>query len=88
VFAFRKYMEGEGSVVDANAFRQHMAKQLAMPSFRNDMNHMLRPGTLFDIDAAAKLVTSELIDRIDPQSTPKPSEPSDQGIFGARKTTS
>lgn len=72
VFAFRAYMKGEGSAVDATTFRQHMAKQLAMSSFRNDMNQMLRPGTLFDIDAAAKLVTSELIDRLDPRSTPRP----------------
>lgn len=59
VFAFRKYMEAEGSKIDANAFRRNMADKLEMPSFRNDMNQMLRSGTSFSVDAAAKLVTSE-----------------------------
>jgi predicted nucleotidyltransferase component of viral defense system len=72
VFAFRKYMQDEGSKVDANAFRRDLSHKLAMPSFRNDMNQMLRPGTSFDVDAAGRLVTSELIDRLDPRATPRP----------------
>jgi predicted nucleotidyltransferase component of viral defense system len=71
VFAFRKYMEAEGSRIDANAFRRNMTHKLDMSSFRNDMNQMLRPGTSFDADAAARLVMSELIDRLD---QPRPRE--------------
>lgn len=71
VFAFRKYMTDEGSKVDVDAFRRNLSRKLTMPSFRDDMNQMLRPGTSFDIDAAARPVTNELIDRLDPRATPR-----------------
>jgi hypothetical protein len=72
VFAFRKYMEAEGSKVDADAFRRNIANKLRMPTFRSDMGQMLRPGISFDVEAAAELVISELIDRLDPKHIPRP----------------
>jgi hypothetical protein len=72
VFAFRKYMDAEGSKVDADVFRRNIANKLRMPTFRRDMGQMLRPGVSFDVEAAAKLVISELIDRLDPKPTPHP----------------
>lgn len=72
VFAFRKYMEAEGSKVDADAFRRNIANKLRMPTFRSDMGQMLRPGISFDVEAATGLVISELIDRLDPNHIPRP----------------
>jgi hypothetical protein len=73
VHAFRKYMEGEGSTVDADAFRRDLDRKLKMVSFRNDMHQMLRAGVSFDIDAAAERVRRELLDRLDRRPTSKAS---------------
>jgi predicted nucleotidyltransferase component of viral defense system len=66
VYAFRKYMEGEGSAVDADAFRRDLDRKLRSGTFRKDTNQMLRTGVVFDIDAAAERVRRELLDRLDP----------------------
>jgi hypothetical protein len=66
-------MEGEGSTVDADAFRRDLDRKLKMVSFRNDMHRMLRAGVSFDIDAAAERVRRELLDRLDRRPTSKAS---------------
>lgn len=70
VHAFRKYMEAEGSTVDADAFRRDLDRKLKMDSFRNDMQQMTRAGVSFDIDAAAERVRRELLDVLDRRTTP------------------
>jgi predicted nucleotidyltransferase component of viral defense system len=71
VYAFRKYMEGEGSLVDADAFRRDLDKKLRSEIFRRDTDQMLRTGVSFDIDAAAERVKRQLLDRLDPEPGPK-----------------
>ncbi|MBX9827477.1 MAG: nucleotidyl transferase AbiEii/AbiGii toxin family protein [Xanthobacteraceae bacterium] len=70
VHAFRRYMEAEGSAVDADAFRRDLDRKLKLVSFRNDLHQMLRAGVGFDIDAAAERVRRELLDVLDRRATP------------------
>jgi hypothetical protein len=51
-------MQAERSKVDANTSRRNLAHKLEMPSIRNDMNQMVRPGTSFDVDAQSSLPAS------------------------------
>jgi hypothetical protein len=66
VYAFRKYMEGKGSAVDADAFRRDLDRKLESKTFRKDTDRMLRTGLSLDIAAAAERVRRELLDRLDP----------------------
>jgi predicted nucleotidyltransferase component of viral defense system len=72
IYAFRKYMEGEGSTVNADAFRQDLDKKLRSETFRKDVSPMLRKDVSFDIDAAAERVRRELFDRLDPTPRSRP----------------
>lgn len=70
IHAFRKYMAGEGSPVDA--FRRDLDRKLRSETFKEDVGYMLRNGVTFDIDAAAERVRRELFDRLDPKPHPQP----------------
>jgi predicted nucleotidyltransferase component of viral defense system len=72
IHAFRKYMAGEGSPVDADAFRRDLDRKLRSETFRKDVGYMLRGGVTFDVDAAAERVRRELLDRLEPKPGPKP----------------
>ncbi len=65
VHAFCDYMRRENTVVSADDFGAALTKKLRTPTFRKDMETMLRPGIRFDVDEAGQIVRDRLISRID-----------------------
>jgi predicted nucleotidyltransferase component of viral defense system len=60
--AFMDYMAREGATVSVDVYVDDLHRKLAMRSFRNDVDGLLRPGLPpYDIDAAAEQVRGDLL---------------------------
>jgi predicted nucleotidyltransferase component of viral defense system len=62
--AFDTYMRQEGSVITRGEFEASLAAKCRLPAFRSDMDRVLPRGMAFDVDVAAKLVSSVLLARL------------------------
>lgn len=61
---FQRYMNEEGRTVGRSEFKENLASKLAHPEFHSDVEPLLVPGTAFDPEAAAELITHELIEKL------------------------
>ncbi len=75
VDAFQRYMAEEGRRVTGDEFRANLAAKLDHPGFAEDCTPLLKPGTVFDPAADAKLVEERLLSLL-----PDPKGPAAQRI--------
>jgi predicted nucleotidyltransferase component of viral defense system len=61
ISVFSKYMEHGGHRVSRAEFEQSFDRKMKAPAFRADITALLAPGYSWDIDAAAAIVSSQLI---------------------------
>jgi predicted nucleotidyltransferase component of viral defense system len=64
VECFSTIMLDSGLRISRREFLNNMGKKMDDAEFRNDMTGLLRPGIVYDIDAAWQLVARELIGRL------------------------
>ncbi len=64
VAAFLQYMEREGHKVTRALFERNMAGKLSDPEFTADIGPLLAAGFTWDIETAAPIVASRLIERL------------------------
>jgi predicted nucleotidyltransferase component of viral defense system len=75
VDAFQRYMAEEGRRVTGDEFRVNLAAKLDHPGFAEDCAPLLKPGTVFDPAADARLLEERLLSLL-----PNPKGPADQRI--------
>lgn len=68
VAAFSKYMEEEGHHVTRAQFEKNMVLKLRDPKFRADISPLLATGFTWDMDEAAPVVSSRLIELLPGES--------------------
>ena len=64
VSVFERYMKTEGHRITRKAYRDNLADKMDHPGFRSDCPPLLRPGTLFDLQADRMLVDRLLLARL------------------------
>lgn len=61
VSVFQQYIKREGNSISRSDFEHNLRDKLRHPGFRDDMSSLARPDSDWNLDKAAKLVSSELI---------------------------
>lgn len=64
VVAFSAYMENDGHKVSRAQFEKNFAEKLRDPEFAADISPLLATGFAWNLEAAAPLVSSRLIERL------------------------
>ena len=64
VSVFERYMITEGHRITRKVYRDNLADKMDHPGFRSDCPPLLRPGTLFDLQADRMLVDRLLLARL------------------------
>ena len=62
--SFQRYMAEEGRHVTGDEFRANLAAKLDHPGFAEDCAPLLKPGTVFDPAADAKLVEERILSHL------------------------
>lgn len=61
---FRKYIEAEGLTISRTEFEKNLAQKMKHTGFLSDLPPLLRPGVVYDMMEAHRLIEAELIARL------------------------
>lgn len=64
IHAYNEYLKAAGTKIKKEDFIANVDEKMQDGNFRKDIHGLLRPGIIFDIEAAHKMVKTEILERL------------------------